>query len=85
MFTAPSGVAEGDMLDNAIGMIASARRPLILAGGGAVAAREQLIQLADRLEAPLATTLKAKGLFNNHPTPITLISSVHFPRPQLMT
>jgi acetolactate synthase I/II/III large subunit len=41
VFTAPGGVAQGDILDEAIGMIASARRPLILAGGGAVVARDQ--------------------------------------------
>lgn len=67
VFSAPGGVAEGDILDEAIGMIASARRPLILAGAGAVAARDKIIKLADRLEAPLATTLKAKGLFTGHP------------------
>lgn len=67
VFTAPGGVANGDILDDAIGMIASARRPLILAGGGAGGARDQLVRLADRLEAPLATTLRAKGLFNDHP------------------
>ena len=50
VFTAPGGVAEGEILDNAIGMIASARRPLILAGAGAVKAREEIIKLADRLE-----------------------------------
>jgi len=79
VFTAPSGVAEGVMLDNAIGMIASARRPLILAGSGAVAARGQLIQLADRLEAPLATTLKAKGMFNNHPYNIDIFGTLSTP------
>lgn len=41
VFTAPGGVAEGEILDNAIGMIASARRPLILAGAGAVKARDR--------------------------------------------
>ena len=79
VFTAPGGVAQGDILDKAIGMIASARRPLILAGGGAVAAREQLIALADRLEAPLATTLKAKGLFNNHPYNIDIFGTLSTP------
>ena len=79
VFTAPGGVAEGDTLDNAIGMIASARRPLILAGGGAVAAREQLIRLADRLQAPLATTLKAKGLFNDHPYNIDIFGTLSTP------
>ncbi len=79
VFTTPGGVAEGDTLDNAIGMIASARRPLILAGAGAVAARAQLIKLADRLEAPLATTLKAKGLFNDHPFNIDIFGTLSTP------
>lgn len=79
VFTAPGGVAEGDTLDNAIGMIASARRPLILAGGGAIAARDQLVKLADRLEAPLATTLKAKGLFNDHPYNIDIFGTLSTP------
>jgi len=67
VFDAPALVPEGDALDTAIGMIASAKRPLILAGAGACRARDQIIRLADRLEAPLATTLKAKGLFSGHP------------------
>jgi len=79
IFTAPGGVAQGNILDDAIGMIASARRPLILAGGGAVAARDQLIKLADRLEAPLATTLKAKGLFNDHPYNIDIFGTLSTP------
>ncbi len=65
-FSDPAFVPEGDNLDEAVGMIASAKRPIILAGGGAVDAREKIIRLADRLEAPLATTLKGKGLFNGH-------------------
>ncbi len=79
VFTAPGGVAQGDILDEAIGMIASARRPLILAGGGAVGARDQLIRLANRLEAPLATTLKAKGLFNKHPYNIDIFGTLSTP------
>lgn len=79
VFTAPGGVAEGDILDEAIGMIASARRPLILAGAGAIAARDQLIRLADRLEAPLATTLKAKGLFRDHPYNIDIFGTLSTP------
>lgn len=79
VFTAPGGVAEGGILDEAIGMIASARRPMILAGGGAVHARDQLIKLADRLEAPLATTLKAKGLFSDHPYNIDIFGTLSTP------
>jgi thiamine pyrophosphate-dependent acetolactate synthase large subunit-like protein len=78
-FSAPAMVPEGEDLDNAIGMIASARRPIILAGGGAAGARDALIRLADRLEAPLATTLKAKGLFNGHPYNLDIIGTLSTP------
>ena len=79
VFKAPSHVPEGDDLDNAIGMIASAKRPIILAGGGAAKARGDLILLADRLEAPLATTLKAKGLFNDHPFNMDIFGTLSTP------
>ena len=79
VFSAPGYVPEGDALDEAIGMIASAKRPLILAGGGACAAREQIVRLADRLEAPLATTLKAKGLFAGHPYDMDLFGTLSTP------
>lgn len=78
-FSAPSFVPEGDDLDQAIGIIASARRPIILAGNGASGAREKLIRLADRLEAPLATTLKAKGLFNGHPYNMDIFGTLSTP------
>jgi acetolactate synthase-1/2/3 large subunit len=42
--------------------LASARRPLILAGGGALDAAPALIALAQRLQAPVALTINAKGL-----------------------
>jgi acetolactate synthase-1/2/3 large subunit len=78
-FHAPAFVPEGDDVDEAVGMIASARRPVILAGGGAAHAREQIIRLADRLEAPLATTLKAKGLFNDHPYNMDIFGTLSTP------
>jgi thiamine pyrophosphate-dependent acetolactate synthase large subunit-like protein len=59
-------VTEGPAHEEAIGMIASAKRPLILAGAGAVSAKDKLIALAERLDAPLATTLKGTGLFRGH-------------------
>lgn len=75
-FNAPSYVPSGDDLDEAIGMIASARRPIILAGIGAKDAVAQITALAERLEAPLATTLKAKGMFNDHPYNIGLFGTL---------
>lgn len=79
LFNSPALVPQGDDFDNALGIIASARRPIILAGAGAIGAREQLIKLADRLEAPLATTLKAKGLFNGHPYNMDIFGTLSTP------
>lgn len=59
----PPGQIAGVALDEAIGMIAAARAPVVLAGRGALAARDALVRLARRIEAPLATTLRARGLF----------------------
>jgi acetolactate synthase-1/2/3 large subunit len=46
----------------AAAMLQQAKRPLILAGGGAVNAAIELQQLAERLQAPTALTINAKGL-----------------------
>ncbi len=79
VFHTPAYVPEGDSLDQAIGMIASAKRPVILAGAGATAARDRLIRLADRLQAPLATTLKAKDLFKGHPCNMDIFGTLSTP------
>ena len=48
--------------------LAQAKRPLILAGGGAIDAAPALTQLAERLGAPMALTINAKGMLpSSHP------------------
>nr|BFD43963.1 5-guanidino-2-oxopentanoate decarboxylase [Pseudomonas sp. FFPRI_1] len=48
--------------------LAGAKRPLILAGGGAIDAAEPLTLLAERLQAPVALTINAKGMLPSaHP------------------
>jgi acetolactate synthase-1/2/3 large subunit len=59
-----SPVTDVEALDDAVGAIASSRRPIVLAGGGAIAAKPELVRLATRIGAPLATTLMAKDLFH---------------------
>ncbi len=56
-------------LDVAVGIIASSTRPVVLAGRGAVlsGARESLLRLAERLGAPVATTLMGNGYFRGEP------------------
>lgn len=49
-------------------LLAGARRPLILAGGGAIDAAPALTRLAERLDAPVALTINAKGMLPaSHP------------------
>ncbi|WP_338806150.1 5-guanidino-2-oxopentanoate decarboxylase [Pseudomonas chlororaphis] len=49
-------------------LLAGARRPLILAGGGAIDAAASLTRLAELLQAPVALTINAKGMLpSRHP------------------
>jgi thiamine pyrophosphate-dependent acetolactate synthase large subunit-like protein len=53
----------------AAAMLEKSRKPLIIAGWGAhrAGAREAIISLADHAGAALATTMKAKDMFRDHP------------------
>jgi len=57
-----TAVASDDALRQAARLLLGADRPLILAGGGALGAREPVLQLAHRLGAPVLTTCRGKGL-----------------------
>jgi thiamine pyrophosphate-dependent acetolactate synthase large subunit-like protein len=68
-------------LDRAVGVIAGARRPIVLAGRGATRpeARAAVLRLAERIGAPLATTLKAKDLFRGEPFDLGIFGTVSTP------
>jgi acetolactate synthase-1/2/3 large subunit len=78
---APPAAPDDATLDAALGAIASARRPVVLAGRGAVAAgaRDELVALADALGAPLAVTARAKDFFRGHPYNLGLAGMVASP------
>lgn len=67
-----------DALDVAVGILATAQRPVVLAGAGAVRAHayDELVALAERLGAPLATTLLAKDYFAGVPGHIGVCGTV---------
>jgi acetolactate synthase-1/2/3 large subunit len=70
--SAPVQVSRAGAAPDAVGqmaaLLATARRPLILAGGGAIDAAAELTELAERLGAPVALTINAKGLLaSRHP------------------
>ena len=54
--------APAGLLKQAAELLAGARRPVILAGGGAIAAAAPLQALAESLDAPVQLTINAKGL-----------------------
>lgn len=58
-----------DVLEPVIEKLAAAQRPVIIAGKGAMAsgARDEIIRLADRTGALLATSLQGKGYFSGNP------------------
>jgi len=64
--TSPVSVARAGAAPSAVKQMSqrlvAAQRPLILAGGGAIAAAAALTRLAESLGAPVALTINAKGL-----------------------
>ncbi|MGD0430874.1 MAG: thiamine pyrophosphate-binding protein [Acetobacteraceae bacterium] len=58
-----------DLLAPVIEKLAAAQRPVIIAGKGAIAAKakDEIVKLADRVGALLATSLQGKGYFAGEP------------------
>jgi acetolactate synthase-1/2/3 large subunit len=70
----PTRSYSGDSDGNPRGLLFQARRPLVWAGGGALAAGagEEVGALASRLGAPILTTYSARGLVAGHPLEVGL-------------
>lgn len=68
---------DSDVIDEAAGVLATARKPVIVAGRGAVlaGARDEIRALADRIGALLATSLQARELFRGHPLSIGMVGA----------
>jgi acetolactate synthase-1/2/3 large subunit len=65
-------------VEEAVGLIASSDRPLVLAGRGARSAetRSAVVQFAERLGAPVSTTLRGKDLFTGVPGNIGIFGTL---------
>merc|ERR1711964_626865 len=62
--------AEPEKVVEALQLLTTAKRPIIVAGGGVTAsgARDELVSLAEKLSIPVATSLNAKAMFpSDHP------------------
>ena len=63
-------IADPDSIADALQVLGRAERPVIIAGGGVTSsgARAELIQFAEKLSIPVATSLNAKAMFPyDHP------------------
>jgi acetolactate synthase-1/2/3 large subunit len=65
-------------LDAAAEVLAGARRPVVLAGGGAKRAATELRALAERLGAPVLTTANGKGVLDEE-HPLAVGAGLHQP------
>jgi len=64
----PPRVAEAAAVAEAARRLGEARRPMLYVGAGATSAAAAVRELAERLAAPVATTISGKGVFpENHP------------------
>lgn len=76
----PSSVhrLDDDALDAAMGMAASAARPIIIAGRGVVASHAEpaVVELAEQLGAALFTSGLGVGLFADHPRHLGIMGSI---------
>jgi len=64
----PPPTAEPDLIKRAAELLAAAKRPMIIAGGGAFGAGAEILKLAERLQAPVVSTYTGKGAVDwNHP------------------
>jgi acetolactate synthase-1/2/3 large subunit len=55
-------------ITNVVDLMQAARKPLLYVGGGAITAgaHEELVELAERFQIPVTTTLMGKGAFDEH-------------------
>ena len=67
---------EADRVRAAVDLLSKAQKPVIVAGGGVVAsqAQSELVELAEKLQLPVATSLTAKGAIpDNHPLSVGVV------------
>jgi len=67
---------EPQRVRDAVALLSKAQKPIIVAGGGVVASQAQaeLVELAEKLQIPVATSLTAKGaILDTHPLAVGVV------------
>ena len=64
-----------DQIERAAKMLAQAKKPMIMVGGGAVESGEEIIELAETLQAPVVSFRSGKGIISDdHDLAVTLVA-----------
>jgi len=78
---ASAAARDDEALDRAASLLAQADRPALVLGGGARGATEAATQLAERLGAPVVTTVNGKGVVDER-HPLSLGAQIRLPATQ---
>ena len=69
---------DSERVRDAVALLSKAQKPVIVAGGGVVTSQAQaeLVELAEKLQIPVATSLTAKGIIlDNHPLSVGVVGT----------
>jgi len=61
----PVTMPDPELIDKAAALLAEAKKPLLFVGGGAVAATEEVLAIAEMLEAPVVSYTGGKGIVSD--------------------
>ena len=61
----PITMPDPELIDKAAALLAEAKKPLLFVGGGAVAASEEVLAIAEMLETPVVSSTGGKGIVSD--------------------
>ena len=82
----PAPLPDPDRIKDAASLIAASKRPIIFVGSGAIHAREEILELAELIDAPVVAFRSGRGIVSNaHELGLTMAAAYKlWPRTDLM-
>jgi acetolactate synthase I/II/III large subunit len=82
----PSPQPDSDRIKNAATLIAASKTPMIFVGSGAIGAREEILELAEMIDAPVVAFRSGRGIVSNaHELGLTMAAAYRlWPKTDLM-
>jgi len=82
----PAPEPDADLIKNAAELVAASKTPMIFVGSGAIGAREEILELAETIDAPVVAFRSGRGIVSNaHELGLTMASAYKlWPQTDLM-